>query len=412
MKMKTALTIAGSDCSGGAGIQADLKTMTMNGVYAMSAITALTAQNTTGVRAIQESTPDFLRQQIDAVFEDIRPDAVKIGMVASGELIRVIAEALKHHGAKNVVVDPVMVATSGSRLMQADALAALKELSTVRCFVDNFNRPHYLLKFPGQLYVQTWHGDRGFKKMMYDMDDGVKYPDYLQMDLGVSGSAFGTKNYRTAFRYGGEVMQLGMPRNDALVKPDPARIEEIRAALGIEPGVGVMLYAPTFRDATSGHAQKAGFDIERALTLLENSTGRRWICLTRAHDQNRAIEAEHADAIRDVTKYPEMSELLLTADLLITDYSSSVGDYALLNRPMIMYQPDLDAFISSDREMYFDIRTCPYVRVESEAALYSMLARFDEIPLRGEAVLKFYGATESGESAKAVAKWISDRIPE
>ena len=127
MKMKTALTIAGSDCSGGAGIQADLKTMTMNGVYAMSAITALTAQNTTGVRAIQESTPDFLRQQIDAVFEDIRPDAVKIGMVASGELIRVIAEALRHHGAKNVVVDPVMVATSGSALLKTDAIETLME---------------------------------------------------------------------------------------------------------------------------------------------------------------------------------------------------------------------------------------------------------------------------------------------
>ena len=94
--MKTALTIAGSDCSGGAGIQADLKTMTMNGVYAMSAITALTAQNTTGVRAIQVSTPDFLKQQIDAVFEDIYPDAVKIGMVASSELIRVIADRLKY----------------------------------------------------------------------------------------------------------------------------------------------------------------------------------------------------------------------------------------------------------------------------------------------------------------------------
>ena len=93
--MKTALTIAGSDSSGGAGIQADLKTMTMNGVYAMSAITALTAQNTTGVRAIMEVTPEFLQQQIDAVFEDIRPDAVKIGMVSSGELIRVIAERLR-----------------------------------------------------------------------------------------------------------------------------------------------------------------------------------------------------------------------------------------------------------------------------------------------------------------------------
>ena len=127
MKMKTALTIAGSDCSGGAGIQADLKTMTMNGVYAMSAITALTAQNTTGVRAIQESTPDFLKQQLDAIFEDIYPDAVKIGMVASSELIRVTADRLRHYDAKNIVVDPVMVATSGSALMKNDAVQTLIE---------------------------------------------------------------------------------------------------------------------------------------------------------------------------------------------------------------------------------------------------------------------------------------------
>ena len=127
MKMKTALTIAGSDCSGGAGIQADLKTMTMNGVYAMSAITALTAQNTTGVRAIQESTPDFLKQQLDAIFEDIYPDAVKIGMVASSELIHVIADRLRHYEAKNIVVDPVMVATSGSALTKNDAVQTLIE---------------------------------------------------------------------------------------------------------------------------------------------------------------------------------------------------------------------------------------------------------------------------------------------
>ena len=125
MKMKTALTVAGSDCSGGAGIQADLKTMTMNGVYAMSAITALTAQNTTGVRAIRESTPEFLKQQLDAVFEDIFPDAVKIGMVSSSKLIEVIAERLVYYKAKNVVVDPVMVSTSGSSLMNESAVKTL-----------------------------------------------------------------------------------------------------------------------------------------------------------------------------------------------------------------------------------------------------------------------------------------------
>ena len=124
--MKTALTIAGSDSSGGAGIQADIKTMAANGVYAMSAITALTAQNTTGVSDIMEVTPKFLGEQIDSVFTDIRPDAVKIGMVASAQLISKIAEKLKEYDAKNVVVDPVMVATSGAKLISDDAIETLK----------------------------------------------------------------------------------------------------------------------------------------------------------------------------------------------------------------------------------------------------------------------------------------------
>lgn len=125
--MRTALTIAGSDSCGGAGIQADIKTMTMNGVYAMSAITALTAQNTTGVSAISEVTPLFLEQQINAVFEDIRPDAVKIGMVSSAALIQTIAERLQFYKAENIVVDPVMVATSGARLINEDAITTLKK---------------------------------------------------------------------------------------------------------------------------------------------------------------------------------------------------------------------------------------------------------------------------------------------
>ena len=102
--MKTVLSIAGSDSCGGAGIQADIKTMTMNGVYGMCAITALTAQNTTGVRGIQEASTKCLQQQLEAVFEDIFPDAVKIGMVFSAKLIQVIAESLKFYRAKNIVV--------------------------------------------------------------------------------------------------------------------------------------------------------------------------------------------------------------------------------------------------------------------------------------------------------------------
>ena len=125
--MKKVLTIAGSDSGGGAGIQADIKTMTMNGVFAMSAVTALTAQNTTGVQGIFEVTPEFLAMELDSVFTDLRPDAVKIGMVSSSPLAETIAERLAFYRAENIVVDPVMVATSGARLIAEDAVAALTE---------------------------------------------------------------------------------------------------------------------------------------------------------------------------------------------------------------------------------------------------------------------------------------------
>lgn len=124
--MKVSMTIAGSDSSGGAGIQADIKTMTCNGVYAMSAITALTAQNTTGVTGIMAVDADFLKKQIDANISDIWPDSVKIGMVAEGSLIKVIAERLKFYNVKNIVVDPVMVATSGAKLIADEAIEVLK----------------------------------------------------------------------------------------------------------------------------------------------------------------------------------------------------------------------------------------------------------------------------------------------
>jgi hydroxymethylpyrimidine/phosphomethylpyrimidine kinase len=123
--IRKVLTIAGSDCSGGAGIQADIKTITAHKMYGMSVITALTAQNTTGVYGIEESSPEFVGQQIDCIFKDIRPDAVKIGMVSSSKIIEVIAEKLIEYKAENIVVDPVMVSTSGSKLLNDEAMNAL-----------------------------------------------------------------------------------------------------------------------------------------------------------------------------------------------------------------------------------------------------------------------------------------------
>ena len=124
--MKKILTIAGSDCSGGAGIQADIKTITAHKMYAMSAITALTAQNTTGVYGVLEATAEFVGKQLDCIFDDIRPDAIKVGMVSNIEIIKIIADKLIEYKAENIVVDPVMIATSGSKLLSDDAIETLK----------------------------------------------------------------------------------------------------------------------------------------------------------------------------------------------------------------------------------------------------------------------------------------------
>ncbi len=125
--MKKVLTIAGSDCSGGAGIQADIKTITSHKMYAMSAITALTAQNTVGVFGVMEVEPEFVENQLDCIFQDIYPDAIKIGMVSNVEIIKAIARKLEEYNAKNIVVDPVMVSTSGCKLISDEAKEALME---------------------------------------------------------------------------------------------------------------------------------------------------------------------------------------------------------------------------------------------------------------------------------------------
>ena len=167
--MKKVLTIAGSDCSGGAGIQADIKTITAHKMYAMSAITALTAQNTTGVYGIMDVTPEFLAQQLDCIFTDIRPDAVKIGMVSNSELIEVIVEKLHAYQAENIVVDPVMVSTSGSKLLSDEAKNALitKLLPIGTIITPNIPETEVLCGFPIQ-------DEAGMVKAAQEIAKGLK----------------------------------------------------------------------------------------------------------------------------------------------------------------------------------------------------------------------------------------------
>ena len=176
-----------------------------------------------------------------------------------------------------------------------------------------------------------------------------------------------------------------------------------RRALGIPAEARVLLYAPTFRDATAGGVQDAALDLDRAREALEQATGERWVCVTRGHDLNRGVAGSRLDA----SDYPEVSDLLLATDLLITDYSSIGGDFMLLDRPVIYFQPDRAVY---DRELYFDPDASPLIVAHTEEELLDLLSSPIDAAANCRAVLEFFGACESGHAAESVARWIAARL--
>ena len=297
----------------------------------------------------------------------------------------------------------------GVRTVPPHSLKALRMMATSAVIVDNFNRPFYIQKYPDQYYIQTWHGDRALKKILFDMNDGKDYPDRKYMDLCISASDFGTQLYRTAFRYEGHVLQCGMPRNDLLIHPDKALMADVRKRLNVPAGTKILLYAPTFRNANVAQKIEANIDLVRTQKALELATGEKWICLARGHASNTGVLAEGA---MDVSSYPEMAELLLVTDLLITDYSSSITDFMLLNRPLLLFQPDRAAYEADDRAFYFDMDSSPFPIAKSMDELITLVQDLPALAAACPKLCEFFGVTESGESARIVAERIAARIPQ
>jgi len=282
------------------------------------------------------------------------------------------------------------------------SLSWLRELATAKVTVDNFNKPFFQRKLPGQRYIQTWHGDRGFKKVMYDMDPDGGFPDYLDLDLCVAGSDFCEGMYRTAFRHTGEVMKNGLPRNDCLLKKKD--ILEARRECGLPEAGKVVLYAPTFRDSRTGGEFRPDFDVQAAHAALEAATGEKWTFVSRAHDQNTGI----AGAVIDMTDFPEMSLLMQASDLLITDYSSCAGDFPLLGRPVILFH----APGNYDRDLYFEVEKSPFWIAHTEEELHTLFGKLHEGEQNAKDVLDFFGTHENGRSAYDVAERISQWMDE
>ena len=296
--------------------------------------------------------------------------------------------------------------------------SGLKEQATARFWVDNFRRTANLyLNTDRQYYINTWHGDRGFKKVGDDNDKLVKAP-VMRMEkhcaMMIAGSEFGAENYRTAFHMKGDILLDGCPRNDMLMHNDPAQAADVRRRLGIAPETGILMYAPTYRDDRNREqaAQDPMLDMVRTLDFLEAHTGKKWVCLCRTHYLSFGMKVADDPRVIPASGWPEMAELLLVTDMLITDYSSCGADFTLTRRPMFLYQADVNEYLDQSRSFYFPMEESPFLIAHSQEELERLILETDADKARenGEALDRFFHTTETGHASEAVCRYMMDRM--
>ena len=207
----------------------------------------------------------------------------------------------------------------------------------------------------------------------------------------------------------------GTPRNDCLVNLDNEKIVSIKNKIGIDAQESILLYAPTLRcaDADEKKASKTEFDIKQTINHLSDITGKKWICLLRAHPaMQHFAEAEQASDIIDVSGYEDMADLLLISDMLVTDYSSCAGDFALLNRPLVLFQGNINEYMETERELYFEMSDSPYFVAQSQEEIIDIIDSLDDDRVKDNCkqILDFYKTYESGKASYTVAKRILNWI--
>ena len=287
----------------------------------------------------------------------------------------------------------------------------IAHLATAKAWVDNVKKTNtHLLRWKKQVYFNTWHGDRGFKRVGKD-NGKEKFERRLERHCAamIAGSRFGADNYRTAFEFQGRVLMDGIPRNDILVRNDPAEAAALRAKMGFSANDRLMVFAPTYRDHQAS-AMRAELDIPRALDILEEITGARWKGILRLHYRSSGIDVGTRDPrLVDMCAYPEMTEILAVADLLISDYSSCAGDFILRgDRPAILYQSDIDRYRSGSRELYVDMDETPFFIAHDMDELEAILRGLTPESIRENCRQwrEFFGVTETGHAAEASARFI------
>lgn len=305
-----------------------------------------------------------------------------------------------------------------------------KELATAGAWVCSTILPNGITKRDGQLYIQTWHGDKFPKKIANDCaaDNNSykwrkiagKFCESRICDYYVTGCEWFVPIAASALDYTGAFLRCGMPRNDCLVNLNQQKCAEIRKAVGIDTDVKVLIYAPTYRDyEKTQDSVGSNIDLITILNALEKKYACKWVCLMRAHGGEHLTlgSGEITDErFMDVTTYPDMADLLMISDMLISDYSSCAGDFAITGKMVLMYQDDIDQYTSKARTLYFTREESPYFTASNMNEALEIINRVTEedIKKNSQGILDFYRAFETGHACEEVSGVIIaslNRIP-
>lgn len=293
------------------------------------------------------------------------------------------------------------------------------ELATSRVFVTNYRMPEYYGRRKGQLYVQTWHSSLRLKAI--EADAGNSVPDHYvkmakhdseQISLLLSGCEKSSEIFRRAFWYDGEITPTGTPRMDVLFSEDNVLKSSILRQLGVNEGERIVMYAPTFREDKGLNAYN--LDLRALCAVLKQKWGGNWKVLLRLHPHMIGLSKSLAngDDIQDVTKYDDIQELLAVSDVVVSDYSSLVFDFAVTGRPCLLYVPDLKDYLEKERKLYFRLEDLPFPIIYSNSDIGRVVSGFDEQVYRDsiKSFMETIGSYENGHACENVYRTIIDHL--
>ncbi|MBR6332417.1 MAG: CDP-glycerol glycerophosphotransferase family protein [Dehalococcoidales bacterium] len=299
---------------------------------------------------------------------------------------RAISEELSaHQDIRQIWILPEGVKhPENIKAVPPQSLASLFHLATARVWVDNSRKRGYIRKRKNQFYIQTWHGGVCLKRVEGDALDGLT-PAYIESakndskmaDVFISACEWRTKQYRSAFWYNGEVMKCGLPRN-RIYHQDIALIKgKVWDFFSLKPDVHIILYAPTFRSGNRVDAYC--IHPERVLDAYSKRYGGSWVFLVRLHPAAAHLDCgiRYTDRVLNATAYGDINELIMCSDVLITDYSGCLFDAFHLRKKAIIFAPDLEEYLSQDRQLYFNIRELPAPVAENNDELINTIETID-----------------------------------